>query len=319
MCNGIIVCNGVVMCNSVIVCNRVIVCNGVVVCNRVIVFNSVSVCNSAIVCLCVAMKLLISTQSSHVELFIIHHSYCSSRWEVNHSLGVSRTSDNYEGISIYIYLYIRGKTLSTVSSSVALQCMRVRVQYANACNAYPLPTFLASTCNSKPIPLLLYIQWNPKPEHHVLAVGVGKCVVLLATGTGGPDASAITEALLQATTPSNSSSKGGGAPEKRSGKEQEPEESSQSGSDEGDDEGDGVGVKTAGKKTSPVKWEVVFSKKGRARRSEGAADREEVQVGPRIVLRCVRVMRLSRMVRRCIETIIQYLMVPSNIYYLALD
>ncbi|CAN0121144.1 unnamed protein product [Ascophyllum nodosum] len=50
--------------------------------------------------------------------------------------------------------------------------------------------------------------------------------------------------------------------------------------------GDGVGAKTAGKKTSPVKWEVVFSKKGRARRSEGAADRGEVQVGPRIVLRC---------------------------------
>lgn len=42
-------------------------------------------------------------------------------------------------------------------------------------------------------------QWNPNPDHHLLAVGSGKCVVIVATGTGGEAATEITEALLQAS------------------------------------------------------------------------------------------------------------------------
>ncbi|CAN0368609.1 unnamed protein product, partial [Hapterophycus canaliculatus] len=100
-------------------------------------------------------------------------------------------------------------------------------------------------------------QWNPNPDHHVLAVGAGKCILIIATGTGGPDAGAITEALLQAA----SSGPPGGA------------------------------GASAGKRALNVKWEALVpaAAKGKGRRKAAAAAAEgEGDVGPRVVLRCER-------------------------------
>eukprot|EP00578_Thalassiosira_sp_NH16_P000337 CAMPEP_0181138470 /NCGR_PEP_ID=MMETSP1071-20121207/34265_1 /TAXON_ID=35127 /ORGANISM="Thalassiosira sp., Strain NH16" /LENGTH=888 /DNA_ID=CAMNT_0023225311 /DNA_START=837 /DNA_END=3503 /DNA_ORIENTATION=+ len=46
---------------------------------------------------------------------------------------------------------------------------------------------------TKPIASL---EWNPSRSHHVLLAAVGKCAVVISTGTGGPDESEVTDALL---------------------------------------------------------------------------------------------------------------------------
>eukprot|EP00752_Nemacystus_decipiens_P003314 g3067.t1 len=133
------------------------------------------------------------------------------------------------------------------------------------------------------------MQWNPNPEHHVLAVGAGKSVVLIATGTGGADATAITEALLQAAT---SGPKAKVAAPKNGKEVGEPaEDVDQSESEDEEDEGDDDDMAGAGKKAPPVKWEaLVWGVKGKARRRvvAAAADGVEAEVGPRVVLRCDR-------------------------------
>lgn len=40
------------------------------------------------------------------------------------------------------------------------------------------------------------VEWNPNKQHHCLIAAVGKCIVLIATGTGDALTSEITEALL---------------------------------------------------------------------------------------------------------------------------
>ncbi|KAL7484063.1 hypothetical protein ACHAW6_009703 [Cyclotella cf. meneghiniana] len=60
------------------------------------------------------------------------------------------------------------------------------------------------------------IEWNPNRSHHCLIAGIGKCAVIIATGTGGVDDAEITEALLSEAL----SVKSGGniAPESRAAK-----------------------------------------------------------------------------------------------------
>ena len=60
------------------------------------------------------------------------------------------------------------------------------------------------------------IEWNPNRSHHCIIVGVGKCAVIIATGTGGIDDAEVTDALLSDAL----SVKGGGniAPESRASK-----------------------------------------------------------------------------------------------------
>jgi ribosome biogenesis protein ERB1 len=48
---------------------------------------------------------------------------------------------------------------------------------------------------SKPV---VAIEWNPNRSHHCLLAAVGKCAVVIATGTGGPDDAELTDALLSA-------------------------------------------------------------------------------------------------------------------------
>lgn len=45
---------------------------------------------------------------------------------------------------------------------------------------------------------IVSLEWNPNRSHHCLLAAVGKCVVVIATGTGGQNESEITEALLSA-------------------------------------------------------------------------------------------------------------------------
>jgi ribosome biogenesis protein ERB1 len=63
------------------------------------------------------------------------------------------------------------------------------------------------------------LEWNPNRTHHVLLAAVGKCAVLISTGTGGMEDSEITDALLSAardrTTSGNNSNI---APESRAAK-----------------------------------------------------------------------------------------------------
>lgn len=109
--------------------------------------------------------------------------------------------------------------------------------------------------------------------------------MLIATGTGGADATAITEALLQAAT---SGPKAKAAAPKNGKDAGEPaEDSDQSESeDEGDDGDDNDDMAGAGKKAPPVKWEaLVWGVKGKGRRKAAAADGVEAEVGPRVVLR----------------------------------
>jgi ribosome biogenesis protein ERB1 len=68
----------------------------------------------------------------------------------------------------------------------------------------------------KPKKPITSIEWNPNRTHHCLLVGIGKCAVILATGTGGIDDAEVTEALLSEAL----SVKGGGniSPESRAAK-----------------------------------------------------------------------------------------------------
>jgi ribosome biogenesis protein ERB1 len=61
----------------------------------------------------------------------------------------------------------------------------------------------AKARNNKPIASL---EWNPNRSHHVILAAIGKCAVLISTGTGGPEDSEVTDALLSAA----SSCKNGG-------------------------------------------------------------------------------------------------------------
>lgn len=131
--------------------------------------------------------------------------------------------------------------------------------------------------------LLNISQWNPNPDHHVLAVGAGKSVVLIATGTGGADATAITEALLQAASSGPKAKTA--APKNGKDAGEQAEDSDQSDSEEeGDEDDDMAGT---GKKAPPVKWEaLVPGVKGKGRRRAAAAvDGVEGEVGPRVVMR----------------------------------
>ena len=47
-------------------------------------------------------------------------------------------------------------------------------------------------------PSAVSMEWNPNKSHHCLLVAIGKCVVVLATGTAGKDDAELTQALLAA-------------------------------------------------------------------------------------------------------------------------
>mmetsp|Transcript_17209 Transcript_17209/g.37564 ORF Transcript_17209/g.37564 Transcript_17209/m.37564 type:complete len:892 (+) Transcript_17209:230-2905(+) len=51
--------------------------------------------------------------------------------------------------------------------------------------------------SAEPTPVVA-VEWNPNRSHHVLLVAVGKCAIIIATGTGGTDHAETTEALLSA-------------------------------------------------------------------------------------------------------------------------
>ena len=70
-----------------------------------------------------------------------------------------------------------------------------------------------SNKSKKPITSL---EWNPNRSHHCVIVGIGKCAVIIATGTGSIDDAEVTDALLSEAT----AVKGGGniAPESRAAK-----------------------------------------------------------------------------------------------------
>ena len=53
------------------------------------------------------------------------------------------------------------------------------------------------------------LEWNPNRSHHCLLATVGKCAVIISTGTGGLNDSEVTDALLSA---SSSCKKGGNIP-----------------------------------------------------------------------------------------------------------
>lgn len=117
-------------------------------------------------------------------------------------------------------------------------------------------------------------------------------MVLIATGTGGPDASTITEALLLAAG-SGPKAKPAAPRGKDAGKIPEDSDQSDSEDEDEDEDGDGEdgegGGAGIGKKAPPVKWEaLVPAVKGKGRRrtaavvgtSEGGGE-----IGPRVVLR----------------------------------
>ena len=52
----------------------------------------------------------------------------------------------------------------------------------------------ANADKAKPV---VALEWNPNRAHHCLLVAVGKCVVVLATGTAGQNDAPVTEALLE--------------------------------------------------------------------------------------------------------------------------
>ena len=81
-------------------------------------------------------------------------------------------------------------------------------------NFYPHSKQQAESETKKPITSL---EWNPNRSHHVLLASIGKCAVVIATGTGGLDESEITDALLSAA--SSSKLNGGNiAPDSRAAK-----------------------------------------------------------------------------------------------------
>ena len=111
----------------------------------------------------------------------------------------------------------------------------------------------------------------------MLAVGTGKFVALIATGTGGQDAHAITEALLHTAT------NGGGGSGVSKPDEGGGEEAGESSADDDDSEVDekeaAAGGGGAGKKASPVKWQTVSAGKGKGKKG-GAGE-----AGVRVVMR----------------------------------
>lgn len=58
---------------------------------------------------------------------------------------------------------------------------------------------VAETSTDELIKPLTCIQWNPNSSHHCLLVAVGKCAVIVASGTGGVHDAELTEALLTAS------------------------------------------------------------------------------------------------------------------------
>lgn len=110
-----------------------------------------------------------------------------------------------------------------------------------------------------------------------MAVGAGKSVVLLASGTGGPDAAAITDALLQAA-----SGKGGSKAETTTTADADANDSDESDEEAGVGGGEGGGE---GKKAAPpvVRWEAVSSGKGKAKGVAGVGG--VGSAGARVVLR----------------------------------
>jgi len=44
------------------------------------------------------------------------------------------------------------------------------------------------------------LEWNPNRSHHCMLAAVGKCAVVIATGTGGPDDAELTDALLSSSS-----------------------------------------------------------------------------------------------------------------------
>ncbi len=54
--------------------------------------------------------------------------------------------------------------------------------------------------DESPAKAVVCIEWNPNRSHHCLIAATGKCAVVIATGTGGPDDAELTDALLSAGT-----------------------------------------------------------------------------------------------------------------------
>jgi len=62
-----------------------------------------------------------------------------------------------------------------------------------ALSADPEVDGISDTKNTKPV---VALEWNPNRSHHCLLAAVGKCAVVIATGTEGQHNAGITEALL---------------------------------------------------------------------------------------------------------------------------
>lgn len=167
--------------------------------------------------------------------------------------------------------------------------LRGALQPSHACNACQNSTFHPSAAAAVAASHSAQPQWNPNPDHHILAVGAGRSVVLIATGTGGEDATAITEALLQAASSGPTAKAAAPKNGKNAGEKAEVSDQSESESKDEDEGDEGDDMAGAGKKAPPVKWEALVSAvkgKGRRRRVAAAAvDDVEGEVGPRVVLR----------------------------------
>mmetsp|Transcript_19093 Transcript_19093/g.28098 ORF Transcript_19093/g.28098 Transcript_19093/m.28098 type:complete len:848 (+) Transcript_19093:79-2622(+) len=50
--------------------------------------------------------------------------------------------------------------------------------------------------NESSLAAVVSVEWNPNRTHHCLLAAVGKCAVIIATGTSGPNDTDLTEALL---------------------------------------------------------------------------------------------------------------------------
>ena len=50
--------------------------------------------------------------------------------------------------------------------------------------------------NGSTLSAVISVEWNPNRSHHCLLAAVGKCAVIIATGTSGPNDIDLTEALL---------------------------------------------------------------------------------------------------------------------------
>lgn len=54
----------------------------------------------------------------------------------------------------------------------------------------------AESSESHSILTITSLEWNPNKLHHCLLAAIGKCIVIIATGTGNADGSVVTKALL---------------------------------------------------------------------------------------------------------------------------